>query len=207
MTSFKMAVTATAAILFVTGCGVPAPVPEPGAPTSPSSPPASAVRSPTPGTASDAPDGLLQAIKTTGYADHDQLVFEFGGTQISVRRIEFVSEVREDPSDRPVVLAGTSFLAVVFDGTLDTSARVSDPSKAQKYTGPKRITPGMRVLKEVAATGDFEFVLSFGVGMGRAVCVSAKAHTAPARLVLDFWYDSTRKPADAGCAGLVKVQR
>jgi hypothetical protein len=63
------------------------------------------------------------------------------------------------------------------------------------------------VLKEVAAAGDFEFVLSFGVGMARPACVTATTRSAPARLVLGFWHDSARKPAGATCTGTVKVQR
>ncbi len=210
MTSFKVAVTASAVILLMAGCGGSAPTsPTAAANSAPeasaSASPAPAEQSPTP--ASNAPDGLLQAIKANGYADHDQLVFEFGGKKVSVRRIEFVSEVREDPSDRLVKLVGTSFLTVVFDGTLDTAPRESDPGKAQKYAGPTTIAPGLPVLKEVAVAGDFEFVLSFGVGMGTRACVTAKTHSAPARLVLDFWPDSARQPADAGCSGTIKVQR
>ncbi|WP_203906406.1 AMIN-like domain-containing (lipo)protein [Rhizocola hellebori] len=213
MTTLKSTLAACAAILLLAGCGAPASKPQAdpqqsAAPTAPSS----AAQSPAPASVlplptSDAPQGLLQAVQATAFADHDQLVFAFGGTKASVRRIEFVSEVREDPSDRPVSLAGNSFLVVVFDGTLDTAGREPDPGKARKYTGPTRITPGLPVLKEVAAAGDFEFVLSFGVGMGRPACVTAKTQTGPARLVLDLWHDRAHQPADAACSGTVKVQR
>jgi hypothetical protein len=203
MTLLKIALAAGAAILFTAGCAKPAPQPQASTASATSPPPATAQQSPR--TSATAPDGLLQAIITTGFADHDQLVFEFGGTRVSPRRIEFVKEVREDPTDKPVPLAGTAFLEVVFDGTLDTAAREADPGKSQRYEGPKRLAPGLPVIKEVAVSGDFEFVLSFGVGLSRPACVTAKTGTGPARLVIDIWHDRAKQPADAVCTGTVKA--
>ncbi len=203
MTLFKIALAAGAAILFTAGCGKPAALSDSQASTSPVTSPATVQQSPRP--SSTAPNGLLQAISATGFPDHDQLVFELGGPKVSPRRIEFVGEVREDPSYKLVPLAGTAFLEVVFNGTLDTAPRESDPGKAQRYEGPKRVAPGLPVLKEVAVSGDFEFVLSFGVGLSRPACVTVKTATGPARLILDVWHDRAHQPADATCKGVVKV--
>jgi len=203
MTFFKISLAAGAAILFAAGCGKPASLSDSQTSTSPVTSPATTQQSPRP--SATAPNGLLQAINTTGFADHDQLVFEFGGTKASPRRIEFVGEVREDPSYKLVPLAGTAFLEVVFDGTLDTAPRESDPGEAQRYEGPKRVAPGLPVIKEVAVSGDFEFVLSFGVGLSRPACVTAKTSSGPARLVIDVWHDRAHQPADATCTGKVKA--
>src|SRR5215218_3449408 len=197
MTKFKNALATCTAILLAAGCGGPSPSQTAASATtgpSPATSPAAAQTSPPP---SAGPPFLLQAIDATGKADHDELVFTFGGKDASVRRIEFVGEVRADPSDRPVPLVGTSFLEVVFDGTLDTAPRESDPAQARKYTGPTRITVSLPVLKEVAVSGDFEFVLSFGVGLGKAACITAKTQAGPARLVLQIWHDRAYQPAGA----------
>ncbi len=86
----------------------------------------------------------------------------------------YVDEVRADPSDRLVPLAGHAFLRVVFDPA--------------RYAGRSRVTPNLPLLKEVAAAGQFEAVLSFGVGLDRVAATRVLTLTGPARLVIDFWY-------------------
>ena len=38
-------------------------------------------------------------------------------------------------------------------------------TKARSYTGPRRIRPDLDAVEEIAAAGDFEGVLSFGMGI------------------------------------------
>jgi hypothetical protein len=205
---------AAGAVLFAAGCGPTGPVssasPPPATPATPvvgpaavgpssgsTTPPDSPAHTanPQPTTSSpSAPGGLLQAVRTGRHRDHDRLVFEFGGSDAPVHRLRYVDQVREDPSDRPVALQGTAFLQVVFDGaTLDTSPSESDPSKAQRYHGPVRLTPGLPLVKNVAVAGDFERVLSFGVGLARPVGLRVQILTAPTRVVIDFWYHPPRQ--------------
>src|SRR6266540_1321829 len=117
-----------------------------GAPTSSAPPPASA---------SALPAGTLAEVRTASHGYHDR--------------------VTEDPSDRPVALAGQAFLRVVFDG-------------ARFDTGPRRFAPGYPLLKEIALAGDFESVLSWGVGLSRPAGVTVTTLTDPARVAVDFWY-------------------
>jgi hypothetical protein len=133
--------------------------------------------------------GLLVAIRTAQHADHDSVEFEFGGAQAPPESHRFVEGVRADPSDRPVPLQGKAFLEVVcHDAALDNMARETDPAKVQKYPGPTRIAPGLPVVKEIAVSGDFENVLSFGIGLERQTRVTMENGTNPARVVLNFWY-------------------
>ena len=100
-----------------------------------------------------------------------------------------------DPSDRVLPLRGTAFLHVALEpATLDTTAREADPADARRYAGPTRVTPGLPLLKEVAVAGDFEGVLSFGVGLARPAGLRVQTLTAPARVVIDFWYHPSRQP-------------
>jgi hypothetical protein len=138
--------------------------------------------------------GLLQAIRTGRHDGYDRLVLQFGGPTAPAHRIRYVDQVRADPSDRPVPLGGHAFLSVVLDGaTLDTSPREADPGRAQRYTGPVRVSPGLPQLKEVAVAGDFEGVLSFGVGLARPAGLRVSTLTAPARLVIDVRYAPARR--------------
>ena len=62
--------------------------------------------------------------------------------------------------------AGDAFLSAVMPGgTLDTTPQVTDPTNARSYAGPRRIRPNLDVVEEIAAAGDFEGVLTFGVGI------------------------------------------
>ncbi|WP_067068453.1 AMIN-like domain-containing (lipo)protein [Carbonactinospora thermoautotrophica] len=134
------------------------------------------------------PEGvaLLRAVRAARHPGYDRLVFEFEGSapQIDVR---YVDQVVEDPTGDPVPLRGEEFLSVVFHGaTLDTTPQVLDSRQARRYTGPQRLAPGYPVLKEVAVAGDFESVLSFGVGLEYRSEPQVRRLTAPVRLVIDF---------------------
>lgn len=182
----KIASVITGVAVFLTGCGTAAPILGPPAPSS-SGPSSSGPSSSSP--IPLAPGGLLVAVHTYQHADHDQLVFEFGGTEAPTHRIKYVDQLHADPSDKVIPLLGTAFLQVVLDGgTLDTSPRESDPGIAQRYDGPTRFTPDLPLIKEVTVAGDFEGVLIFGVGLARPAEFHAEALTSPARVAIDIWY-------------------
>src|SRR5262249_31038083 len=70
-------------------------------------------------------------------------------------------------------------------GRLDTAPVEPDPAKARRYTGPTRLAPGYPLLKELAGAGDFEAVLSFGLGLASVAGLSTS--TSGATLTLDLW--------------------
>jgi hypothetical protein len=97
-----------------------------------------------------------------------------------------VAEVTEDASGRPVPLEGEAFLLVVMPGgTLDTTPQVSDPSDAKKYEGPRRISPELANVQEIAAAGDFEAVLTFGIGLEHRDLFRVLRLSNPSRIVVD----------------------
>jgi hypothetical protein len=100
--------------------------------------------------------------------------------------VKYVAEVRHDPSDRPVELQGTAFLSVVMQGgTLDTTLQVDDPAEAQSYKGPRRLQPDLSAVQDIAVAGDFEGVLSFGVGVDHPTAFRVLRLSDPARVVID----------------------
>jgi hypothetical protein len=113
------------------------------------------------------------------------VVFAFVGPPPAYR-VRYVTQVSEDPSDRPVRLEGHAFLLVVMPGgTLDTTPQVDDPRDARAYQGSRRIRPELRNVREIAAAGDFEAVVSFGMGVEHRDGFRVLTLTGPSRVVID----------------------
>ena len=128
---------------------------------------------------------LLRTIRTGRHDGYDRVVFEFIGPAPAYQ-VRYVAEVTEDPSGQPVTLEGDAFLLVVMPGgTLDTTPQVSDPSDAEKYEGPRRIRPSLANVREIAASGDFEAVLSFGIGVEHRDLFRVLRLSNPSRIVVD----------------------
>jgi len=139
----------------------------------------------------DGPPGVLAAISTQRFPDHDRVVFQFHGATPPEVTIRYASRITEDPSDQPVPLVGEAFVAVVFRGArLDTAAVESDPSKVVRYAGPTRLTPRYPVLQELAVSGDFEAVLSFGLGLSAVARLDTSAPAGSGSVILDLWMTS-----------------
>src|SRR5271166_35914 len=105
----------------------------------------------------------LTAVRTGEHSGYDETVFQFSGT-LPGYTAERVQAVYSDPKGTPIPLAGQSCLRVVFHGT---SAVCPQPLH-QTYTGPTVLTPYYPELLTVSAAGDFEGVLSFGIGLAAA---------------------------------------
>jgi len=114
-----------------------------------------------------------------------------------------VPVVRADPSDKVVPLKGRSFLQVVVHGAV---ARWS-ATPITPYGGPSTVTPGYPTLKQVSISGDFEAVLSFGVGLARTAGFQVTRLRSPDRLVVDVAESPTwRKWPDYSLAAARVVQ-
>jgi hypothetical protein len=174
-----------AGLLFLTAACQPLP----GTTASPAPETTTPGATPTVTTTMKHAQGVLVAIRTEKHADHDSVEFEFGGTQAPQERHEYESEIRFDPSDQVVPLQGKAFLRVVFQGAaLDNLAYELDPAKQEKYQGPTRVAPGLPVVKELAVAGNFENVLSFGIGLDRQVRVTVENQGDPVRVTVNLWY-------------------
>ena len=138
-------------------------------------------------------DGLLRAIRTGHHDRFDRVVFEFCGTRVPAHRLAYVDQVRQDPSDQPLPLHGQAFLRLVMHGgTTNTAPIATDPATAPRYRGPTRLTPRHPLVAKVAIAGDFERVLSVGIGLHRPTGLHVSVLTRPARLVVDFWAQPPR---------------
>ena len=112
----------------------------------------------------------LPTLYTIGAGQHpsdtppyDQLSFRFNGAFPSYD-ISFVPELIADGSGLPVPMPGTgAILKVVFHGA---QAHTAD-GKASTIKSSPAPSIGYRALTRYAPAGDFEGVLSYGIGVGR----------------------------------------
>ena len=190
-----------AATLLLAACGTGAqpaqdrPVSQPPAPTASEAPASEAPASEVTGSAvadpwvpDDGPGGVLAAIYTEQFADHDRVVFHFHGRQAPSVTLAYADEIRADPSDRPVPLLGTTFVRVVFHGgRLDTLPIENDPTKVVRYAGPTTLTPRYQILQQLSAAGDFEAVLSFGLGLSGPAEIRTSTPDDQGSVIIDLW--------------------
>ncbi|HEX8133664.1 MAG TPA: hypothetical protein VF880_09580 [Actinomycetes bacterium] len=122
----------------------------------------------------------LVAVGAGRHAGFDRVVFEFRGAVPATRRIRYVDQLTEDASGEPVSLAGGASLEVVFEG-----ANAHD-GRGRPTVSPRRFSPGFTALKQVAQTGDFEAVVSYGLGVDRQRPFKVSTLSGTSRLVIDI---------------------
>jgi len=122
----------------------------------------------------------LTAARTGEHSGYDRVVFQFSA-KLPGYTVERVQVVYSDPEGTPVPLAGQSYLRVVFHGT----SAVCPQPRHQTYTGPTVLAPYYPELLTISAAGDFEGVLSFGIGLAAPGSYHVFTLTNPDRLVID----------------------
>lgn len=122
----------------------------------------------------------LTAVRTGQHAGLDRVVFEFSGGAPAYAA-SVVKTVYSDAKGDVVPLPGQALLRVVFRGA---TAWCPGPD-SRTYAGPSVLTPYYQRLLAVSAAGDFEQVLSFGVGLAAPGPYRIYALAGPYRVVLD----------------------
>jgi hypothetical protein len=132
-----------------------------------------------------APAAVLANVRWSDRGTYDRLVLDFTGP-FGGYQVQYVDSLTEDPTGDPVELAGDAVLAVSIQGaTRNNAFQTSDTTPLETYGGPARVAPGLPNLKEVADAGDFEAVLSFGIGLDHKAGFKVMHLTGPERLVID----------------------
>lgn len=191
-----------------TGDGEPSPVPTTTAT-------ASATAGPTPepaGTPTEAPPPTAQAsppgcpavsggssgtnvklvdVRVGSHSGYDRITFEFADPEplspantLPALTVQKVDQVTQDGSGNPVQINGAALYSLVMQGA--SGVDLSGEQVVETYTGPKEFKPNFPTLLELEHAGDFENVLSWGIGLREARCISAQQLNTPLRLVLDI---------------------
>ena len=129
-------------------------------------------------TTAQTPPTTLVAIRAAHHPGYDRLVFEFRGRLPVQRSVRYVSQVIGDPSGRVVSVAGNAKLLVRF-------VALGHNSRGQVTYGPLRRTYALPEVIQVANAGDFEAVLSFGVGVAKREPFHVFTLSSPSRVVID----------------------
>lgn len=120
--------------------------------------------------------GTITSIRVAHHDGYDRLVFGFA-TSLAVPTYELhrqaTSTFTRDASGRPTTLEGSAGIRTVFRGS-DTTNGLPDDLK-----------PQLPEIREVANIGDFERVVSYGVGLADQACFRAFELSGPSRLVID----------------------
>jgi hypothetical protein len=136
----------------------------------------------------------LVDVRVGRHPGFDRVVFEFRGG-LPDHRVSYVDQLVEDGSGRPVSVAGAADLQVVFQGA---NAHEEDGSPS---LSPRRLSPGLPAVKEVAQVGDFEAVVGYGIGIDRRRPVTVSTLSGPSRLVIDVATTGTGGSTGGGDTG------
>jgi hypothetical protein len=136
----------------------------------------------------------LVDVRVGRHPGFDRVVFEFRGG-LPDHRVSYVDQLVEDGSGRPVSVAGAADLKVVFQAA---NAHEEDGSPS---VSPRRFSPGLPAVKEVAQVGDFEAVVTYGIGIDRRRPITVSTLSGPSRLVIDVATTGTGGSTGGGDTG------
>jgi hypothetical protein len=134
---------------------------------------------------------ILVDVRAGGHTGYDRVVFEFRGP-VPEHRIGYVDQLVQDGSGNPVSVAGAADLEVVFEGA---NAHNEDGSPT---ISPRRFSPGLTAVKEVAQVGDFEAMVTYGIGVDQRRPIEVSTLSSPSRLVIDVPTTETDGSAGSG---------
>lgn len=185
-----VAITGLCAAVITAGCDqgrpwvpvVPVSPTQPTAPAQPGEPPHPAVPAGPTASVNPAAPGtpVLTGMRTGTHPGFDRIVLDFSGPrpQVSSR---FVAELIQDGSGHVERLPGAFFAEIRV-----SPAQAHDDAGRPSYGGSRRVTTGaLGNVTALAITGDFEGVLSLGVGMRRHTWVRTSTLSSPTRVVID----------------------
>lgn len=131
--------------------------------------------------ASAASTPVLTGIRTGLHTGFDRVVLDMTGPRPGELSYQHVDELIADGSGEIVWLTGEQFVDVRV-----SPAAAHDEAGNSTYPGPTKFrTRNLRNVMAVAVTGDFEAVLSIGLGTRHRSWVRVFALTAPTRVVID----------------------
>jgi hypothetical protein len=137
---------------------------------------------------------ILSDVRAGRHTGFDRVVFEFRGP-VPEYRVDYVDQLVQDGSGQPVAVAGAADLEVVFQGA---DAHDADGTPT---ISPRRFSTGLPAVKEIAQIGDFEAVVSYGIGVDRRRPLEVSTLSGPSRLVIDVSTTGAGRPPGSTGAG------
>lgn len=124
----------------------------------------------------------LVAIRAADHPEetprYERVVFEFRGP-VPLINVEYVDQLSGDPSGLPVRIAGNAILELQM-----TPAQTHNDQG--QVSAPTRVQFNLPNVKEVARSGDFEGIVSYGVGLDHKTEIRVITLAQASRVVVDF---------------------
>lgn len=128
----------------------------------------------------DGASSLLVNVRVGGHKTFDRVVFDFDGS-LPGHRVEYVDQVFQDGSGEPVPLRGRAFLQAVM-----TPAAAHDDHGDPTFPGPPPRISNLAALRDLADAGDFEGVLTWGIGVAARTPFRTLRLSNPSRIAIDI---------------------
>lgn len=122
--------------------------------------------------------GQLVAVRAAHQTGFDRVTFEFSSASMPQYDLTLQPNTNftTDASGMPVTLAGTTGMRIHFPMSTGQGS----------YAGSTDLKANLDALKEVYQLGDFERVLTWGLGIQGPACYRVSELTGPTRLVIDL---------------------
>ena len=131
------------------------------------------------GPAATVPVPLLVAIRGAEHGDVDRVVFEFRGGLPRKTHVAYVPALTQDGSGLPIPMAGRAILEVRVQ-------LASAHDQRGRSTAPNALTLPLRNVMQVKRAGDFEAVVSYGIGVAQRQPFRVTTLRNPDRIVVDI---------------------
>lgn len=129
------------------------------------------------------PDFVEVNIESEGDTEKVEFRFEPEGDPADAPQwfVGFTDELVTDGEGAPVEVAGEAFVSIAF---MARGVDLSGEEFEEIYTGPGEFTPGLSTVLEVEQLGDFEGLVSWGIGLSSRECFVVDDR--PDRIILEF---------------------
>ncbi|MGY1672666.1 peptidoglycan-binding domain-containing protein [Geodermatophilus sp. SYSU D00710] len=122
---------------------------------------------------------LLVRVRAGRNTDFDRLVLDFDGPAPGFR-VQYVDRLVEDGSGRPIPLRGRAVVEI----TVHPAAAHRDDGSPTR-SGPVPDVTGFAAFRQIAEAGDFEGVLTWGIGVAARTGLRVTALSGPTRVAVD----------------------
>ena len=123
------------------------------------------------------PTAFVTAVRTGSHPGYDRITFEFKDNLPGIVELhpQSNSTFTHDASGQMETIAGTYGLRIVIRGA----------DEHTNYSGATDFKTSYADLKEAKLFGDFEGVITWGLGLAKPACFHVSTLTGPNRLVID----------------------
>ena len=122
---------------------------------------------------------LLVRVRAGRNKDFDRLVFDFEGP-VPGMRVQYVDRLIEDGTGNPIPLRGRAVVEIVMQ---PAAAHRDDGTPT--LSGPLPDLTGFAAFRQIADAGDFEAVLTWGIGVAARTGLRGLTLTGPSRVAID----------------------